>query len=338
MPEGDTVWQTAKRLHTALAGKVLTRSDLRVPKYATADLTGRTVLDVTPRGKHLLTRIEGGLTLHSHLRMDGTWRVYANGQRWSGGGPAHQIRVILGTADRTAVGYRLPVLELIRTTEEHRAVGHLGPDLLGPDWNPELALANLLADPARPLGEALLDQRNLAGIGNIYKSELCFILGATPWLPIGALPADRAAKLPAIAKRLLEANRDRPVRNTTSTLTNSTANPNRTPTPGTPDHRTPNARTSAPGTPDARTSAPSTPAHPTPGTRTTPLRPTGPHTPDLFVYGRSPRPCLRCNTPIRTANQGDGSRDRPTYWCPTCQVGPAPGTTAPPRTQHRTTN
>ncbi|WP_043677843.1 Fpg/Nei family DNA glycosylase [Streptomyces xylophagus] len=291
MPEGDTVWQTAKRLHTALAGKVLTRSDLRVPKYATADLTGRTVLDVTPRGKHLLTRIEGGLTLHSHLRMDGTWRVYANGQRWSGGGPAHQIRVILGTADRTAVGYRLPVLELLRTTDEDRAVGHLGPDLLGPDWNPELALAHLLADPARPLGEALLDQRNLAGIGNIYKSELCFLLGATPWLPVGALPADRAAKLPAIAKRLLEANRDRPVRNTTSTLTNNSP------------HRTTNAGT-----------------------------------PDLFVYGRAPRPCLRCNTPIRTADQGDGSRERPTYWCPTCQVGPAPGTTPPHRTQHRTTN
>ncbi|MDV9176604.1 DNA-formamidopyrimidine glycosylase family protein [Streptomyces sp. W16] len=286
MPEGDTVWQTAKRLHTALAGKVLTRSDLRVPKYATADLTGRTVLDVTPRGKHLLTRIEGGLTLHSHLRMDGTWRVYANGQRWSGGGPAHQIRVILGTADRTAVGYRLPILELLRTTDEHRAVGHLGPDLLGPDWNPEQALANLLADPSRPLGEALLDQRNLAGIGNIYKSELCFLLGATPWLPIGALPADRAAKLPAIAKRLLETNRDRPVRNTTSTLT----------------HNAPN------------------------------------HTPDLFVYGRAPRPCLRCDTPVRTADQGDGSRERPTYWCPTCQVGPAPGAAPPRGTQHRTTN
>ncbi|MFJ3892679.1 Fpg/Nei family DNA glycosylase [Streptomyces sp. NPDC090083] len=296
MPEGDTVWQTAKRLDTALAGKVLTRSDLRVPKYATADLTGRTVLDVTPRGKHLLTRIEGGLTLHSHLRMDGTWRVYANGQRWSGGGAAHQIRVILGTADRTAVGYRLPVLELLRTPDEDRAVGHLGPDLLGPGWNPELALANLLADPTRPLGEALLDQRNLAGIGNIYKSELCFLLGATPWLPVGALPADRAAKLPAIAQRLLEANRDRPLRNTTGAFTSTT------PTSAT-HHRT-----------------------------------AGPGTPDLFVYGRAPRPCLRCGTSIRTANQGDGSRERPTYWCPICQVGPAPGTTAPHRTQHRTTN
>ncbi|MFD0317645.1 Fpg/Nei family DNA glycosylase [Streptomyces flavalbus] len=266
MPEGDTVWQAAKRLHDALAGKTLTRSDLRVPRFATADLTGRTVLDVTPRGKHLLTRVQGGLTLHSHLRMDGAWKVYAPGQRWSGG-PAHQIRAILGTADRTAVGYRLPVLELLRTTDEDRAVGHLGPDLLGPDWDPDRALANLLRDPGRPLGEALLDQRNLAGIGNVYKSELCFLLGVTPWLPVGGLPADRAARLAPLAKKLLEANRERPIRTTTGT---------------------------------------------------------GRRGQDLFVYGRAPRPCLRCGTPVRVADQGDGSRQRPTYWCPTCQPGPTP--------------
>jgi endonuclease-8 len=272
MPEGDTVWQAARRLDDALAGRMLTRSDLRVPRFATADLTGRRVLDVTPRGKHLLTRIEGGLTLHSHLRMDGSWKVYANGQRWSGG-PGHQIRAILGTDDRTAVGYRLPVLELLRTTDEDRAVGHLGPDLLGPDWDPDRALANVLKDPARELGEALLDQRNLAGIGNVYKSELCFLLGITPWLPAGELPADRAAKLPALAKRLLDANRERPIRNTT-----------------------------------------------------------GRRGQDLFVYGRARRPCLRCRTPIRVAEQGDGSRERPTYWCPLCQPGPAP---APARRVHR---
>src|SRR3954452_2801384 len=107
MPEGDTVWQTAKRLHTALAGRVLTRSDLRVPKYATADLTGRTVLDVTPRGKHLLTRVEGGLTLHSHLRMDGSWKVYANDQRWTGGPPPPN-RPRLAHAPPTARGQRPP--------------------------------------------------------------------------------------------------------------------------------------------------------------------------------------------------------------------------------------
>ncbi|TDC04223.1 DNA glycosylase, partial [Streptomyces sp. 8K308] len=134
MPEGDTVWQAARRLDAALAGHPLTRSDLRVPRLATTDLTGRAVLDVTPRGKHLLTRVEGGLTLHSHLRMDGAWHVHTPGQRWRGG-PAHQIRAILATADHTAVGYRLPVLDLVRTAEEPRLVGHLGPDLLGPDWD-----------------------------------------------------------------------------------------------------------------------------------------------------------------------------------------------------------
>ena len=174
MPEGDTVWQTARRLHTALAGRVLTRSDLRVPRFATADLTGRPVLDVTPRGKHLLTRIDGGLTLHSHLRMDGSWQVYAPGEHWRGG-PSHQIRAILGNAEAVAVGYRLPVLALIRTADESDVVGHLGPDLLGPDWDPQEAERRLTADPARPLGEALLDQRNLAGIGNVYKSELAFL-------------------------------------------------------------------------------------------------------------------------------------------------------------------
>ncbi|GGZ36212.1 Fpg/Nei family DNA glycosylase [Streptomyces poonensis] len=275
MPEGDTVWQTANRLHAALAGKVLIRSDLRVPKYATADLTGRSVLDVTPRGKHLLTRIEGGLTLHSHLRMDGAWKVFANGQRWSGG-PSHQIRAVLGNADRTAVGYRLPVLALLRTSEEQRVVGHLGPDLLGPDWDPDRALANLLVDPARPLGEALLDQRNLAGIGNVFKCELCHLLRVTPWLPVGDLPPGHAAQLPGLAKKLLEANRDRPVRNTT----------------GLPRQ-------------------------------------------NFFVYGRAPRPCLRCQTPVRMADQGDGTRERPTYWCPACQTGPSPTAARP--VQRRTT-
>ncbi|MET7684141.1 DNA-formamidopyrimidine glycosylase family protein [Streptomyces sp. NPDC005423] len=303
MPEGDTVWQAASRLHTALAGKVLIRSDLRVPRFATADLTGRTVLDVTPRGKHLLTRVEGGLTLHSHLRMDGAWKVYENGRRWSGG-PSHQIRAILGTSDLAAVGYRLPVLELLRTADEQRAVGHLGPDLLGPDWNPELALANLFANPARSLGEALLDQRNLAGIGNVYKSELCFLLGVTPWLPVGALPADRAARLPALAQHLLEANRDRPVRNTTSTVMRS---------------------------PTGSTTGAS-------ALRPTTSRTSGPRLPDIFVYGRAGRPCLRCRTPIRVADQGDGSRERPTYWCPACQPGPTPDSAPYGRTPRRTTN
>ncbi|MEU7282264.1 DNA-formamidopyrimidine glycosylase family protein [Streptomyces sp. NPDC045431] len=213
MPEGDTVWLTARRLHTALAGRLLTRSDLRVPKLATADLTGREVLDVTPRGKHLLTRIEGGLTLHSHLRMDGSWRVFAADERWRGG-PAHQIRAILATTAHTAVGYRLPVLDLIRTSDEHTVVGHLGPDLLGPDWDFEEAVRRVCADPARPLGEALLDQRNLAGIGNVFKCELAFLARVTPWLPVGDLPLGVPERLVATAHRLLEENKERVERRT----------------------------------------------------------------------------------------------------------------------------
>ncbi|MEV5160969.1 DNA-formamidopyrimidine glycosylase family protein [Streptomyces sp. NPDC053728] len=214
MPEGDTVLQTARRLDAALAGQVLTVCDLRVPRFATSDLTGRTVLGVIARGKHLLSRFEGGLTLHSHLRMEGAWRVYDRGERWRGG-PSHQIRAVLSTAEHTAVGYRLPDLELLRTEDEGQVVGHLGPDLLGSDWNPEAALRNLLADPDRRVGDALLDQRNLAGIGNVYMCELCFMARATPWLPVGELPPPLAIRLVSTARQLLQANRDRPMRTTT---------------------------------------------------------------------------------------------------------------------------
>jgi endonuclease-8 len=206
MPEGDTVWLIARRLREALVGKALVRSDLRVPQLATTDLSGHTVQDVVPRGKHLLARLDGGITLHSHLRMDGSWHIYGSGERWRGG-PEWQVRAVLATADRTAVGYRLPVLDLLATSGEEEAVGHLGPDLLGPDWDPAEAVRRLLADPSRPVGEALLDQRNLAGIGNVYKCELCFLRGVTPWTPVGDVPSpDRLA---ALAQKLLEANKGR---------------------------------------------------------------------------------------------------------------------------------
>jgi formamidopyrimidine-DNA glycosylase len=206
VPEGDTIWLTARHLRDALAGGELVRCDLRVPKLATVDLTGRTVAEVVPRGKHLLLRVDGGLTLHSHLRMDGQWRIYPVGQRWTGG-PGHQIRAVLGTAASTAVGYRLPVLDLLRTEREPTVVGHLGPDLLGPDWDPAEAVRRLLTRPERPVGEALMDQRNLAGIGNVYKSELCYLRGVTPWTPVGQV--DEPQRAVELAHRLLDANKDR---------------------------------------------------------------------------------------------------------------------------------
>jgi endonuclease-8 len=213
MPEGDLVWYTARRLHEALAGRVLTRSDFRVPQLAAVDLTGDVVTETVSRGKHLLTRTKNGLTVHTHLRMEGAWRVRPAAERIR---ESHRIRLLLANDAWQAVGYQLGVVELIRTSEESHVTGHLGPDLLGPDWDCAEAVRRLSAEPDRPIGEALLDQRNLAGIGNIYKAEVLFLRGISPWQPAGGV-ADLGA-LAELARRLLEANKDRPGIVTTGSL------------------------------------------------------------------------------------------------------------------------
>jgi endonuclease-8 len=204
VPEGDTVWLTARRLHEALAGRVLTRSDVRVPRYATTNLAGRTVTEVAARGKHLLIRVEGGITVHTHLRMDGSWRVRPARERIGG---SHRIRLVLANDTWQAVGYQLGIVEVLPTAQEASVVGHLGPDLLGPDWDEAEAARRLRAVPARAIGEALLDQRNLAGIGNIFLTEMLFLRGISPWRPVGEV-ADLDALL-ELGRRLLEANKDR---------------------------------------------------------------------------------------------------------------------------------
>ncbi|MGW0433237.1 DNA-formamidopyrimidine glycosylase family protein [Micromonospora sp. NPDC003197] len=216
MPEGDTVWLTARVLQDALAGSRLTASDFRVPRLATVDLAGWLVTESTSRGKHLLLRLaapdERRLTLHSHLRMEGAWRTYAPGERWTGG-PSHLIRVVLRTAARVAVGYHLHDLALLPTAAETDLVGHLGPDLLGPDWDLDEAVRRLAAHPDTQIADALLDQRNLAGIGNVYKCEVLFLRGVSPWTPVRDVP-----DLPALVSltyRLLVANRSRWGRSTT---------------------------------------------------------------------------------------------------------------------------
>jgi DNA-formamidopyrimidine glycosylase len=204
MPEGDAVWYTARRLHEALAGRPLTRSDFRVPRFATADLTGDVVTETVSRGKHLLTRTRGGLTVHTHLRMDGNWRIRPAGERMT---ESHRIRLVLANREWQAIGYSLGVVELVRTSQEAEVTGHLGPDLLGPDWDCAEAVRRLGAEPDRPIGEALLDQRHLAGIGNFYKAEVLFLRGINPWRRVGDV-----AELGAVAdlaKRLLEANKER---------------------------------------------------------------------------------------------------------------------------------
>jgi endonuclease-8 len=275
MPEGDTVWLAGRRLHDALAGHPLTRSDFRVPQLATVDLSGRTVTGVVSRGKHLLTRIGDDLTLHTHFRMDGSWHLYRPGDRWRGG-PEWQVRVLLANAGWQAVGYRLPVVELLPRDRESEAVGHLGPDVLGPDWDAGEAVRRLAADPEREIGEALLDQRNLAGIGNLYKSESLFLHGVTPWTGVGAVPD--LPRLVERAARLLEANKE-----TVSQVT--TGDPRR-------------------------------------GRQ-------------HWVFERGGRPCLRCGTPVASADQGRAPYQRISYWCPTCQIGPAPAAAAAVRPADR---
>jgi formamidopyrimidine-DNA glycosylase len=203
MPEGDTVFLAARRLRQALAGRLLTRTDFRVPRYATTDLTGRTVDEVASRGKHLLVRVAPDVTIHTHFRMDGTWRTFRAGRPWRGG-HGWQIRIVLANAEFDAVGFRIPVIDVVPRAKESELVGHLGPDLLGPDWDADEAARRLAGEPDREIGEALLDQRNLAGLGNLYKTELCFLRGVSPWTPVRE--AGEMASWVDLAHRILTAN------------------------------------------------------------------------------------------------------------------------------------
>jgi endonuclease VIII len=204
MPEGDVVWLAAKRLREALAGRVLTRSDFRVPRFATTDLTGRSVVESVSLGKHLLLRVEGGLTVHTHLRMDGSWRVRAASDRVPA---SHGIRLILANDTWQAIGYQLGIVEVFRTSQEEQVTGHLGPDLLGPGWDPQEAVRRLRASPGRPAGEALLDQRNLAGVGNFFLTEMLFLRGVSPWRSVGEV--EDLDALVELGRRLLDANKTR---------------------------------------------------------------------------------------------------------------------------------
>jgi endonuclease-8 len=206
VPEGDVVWYTARRLHEALGGRVLTRSDFRVPRYAAVDLRGQQVTEAVARGKHLLIRTGNGLTVHTHLKMDGSWRI----RPASAGEPrrnAHQVRLVLANAQWQAVGYLLGITEVLPTAKEDRVTGHLGPDLLGPDWDAAEAVRRLAADPGRPIGEALLDQRNLAGLGTVYMAETLFLRGVDPSRPVGSV--GNLSALVDLGHRLLEANKTR---------------------------------------------------------------------------------------------------------------------------------
>jgi endonuclease-8 len=204
VPEGDVVWYTARQLHEALAGRTLTRSDFRVPRYATVSLTGQQVTEAVARGKHLLIRTSGGLSVHTHLKMDGFWRLRPAGTPL---GDSYKIRLLLANEDWQAAGYLLGITEVLPTSQEQRVTGHLGPDLLGQDWDAGEAVRRLSQRPERPIGEALLDQRSLAGIGTWFLAEMLFLRGINPSRPAGSV--DDLSALVNLGHRLLDANKAR---------------------------------------------------------------------------------------------------------------------------------
>ena len=186
MPEGDTVWRTALHLDRALSGSVLVETDFRVPDLATLDLSGQRVDSTVARGKHLLTRI-GEQTLHTHLKMEGAWHLYKPATPWRR--PAHEARVVLRTDDWTAVGFALGIVEVLPRADEETVVGHLGPDLLGPDWDEDEALRRLLADPARPVARG--DPRPAQPRGHrqpLQERALLPRRRPPPMLPVGDVP------------------------------------------------------------------------------------------------------------------------------------------------------
>ena len=210
MPEGDTVYQAARRLDAALAGQLLTRTDFRVPKFATLDLAGQRVDEVISRGKHLLIHV-GDLTIHSHLKMEGLWLVFARGESWRK--PAYQARVVLETAERVAVGFELGLLEVFPRSSEAAELDYLGPDMLGADWDAAEGIRRIQEQPEVPIAVALLDQRNVAGLGNVFVNELCFLRGVRPQRPVREVTDVPAAV--DLGHRLIVANRDRIARTTT---------------------------------------------------------------------------------------------------------------------------
>lgn len=303
MPEGDSIHRAAKELAEVLAGRELTASDFRVPRFATLNLAGWTVSEVIPRGKHLLMRVIGpdstpgrrSLTIHSHLKMEGSWQIYPPNGRWRK--PGHTARCILKTSDADVVGFSLGILEVVPTADEDRVVGYLGPDPLGPDWDPGEAERRILAAPDVPIGVALLDQRNVAGIGNIYRCEVCFLAGVHPASPVSAV--DDLGTVLENARRLLSANLG-PVRRRTVGV---------------------DVAGQARGIGSGQHHAASWAARPAWPANRGRYGSGASRQGSYWVYGRERLPCLVCGTPIRRDVLGpaSGLEERDIYFCPNCQ-------------------
>jgi endonuclease-8 len=210
MPEGDTIFRAARTLHRALAGKPVVHFESVFPAltrvHVDTPLTSQTIESVSASGKHLLMRFSGGLVLRTHMRMNGSWHIYRPHESWQR--PRRDMRIVVATSDFVAVGFNIPVAEFFpaRHLARHEVLRRLGPDLLSEDFDEEEALRRIQARPAETIADVLLDQRVIAGIGNVYKSEVLFACRIKPFLRVGDLNLDALKCLVATARRLLFAN------------------------------------------------------------------------------------------------------------------------------------
>ena len=212
------MYQLAYRLQP-LAGRRVLRSDIRVPRYATVDLAGTTLSAIWPYGKNLFMRC-GETIIHTHLKMEGTWRVHPQGTRWSK--PGYTARIVL-LLDRLpgdppevsaveAVGHELGFVRVFPADDYPEVIKELGPDALAREFYRDEVLRRLEARPRRTIGQALLDQKVLAGVGNEYRAEICFLAGVHPASDVGAVDSEKIVDL---ARQLVWANRLSPLRVTT---------------------------------------------------------------------------------------------------------------------------
>lgn len=210
MPEGDTIFRAARTLHRALAGSIVVRFETMFPRldrvHDDTPLTGRTVERVHASGKHLLMHFSGDLVLRTHMRMNGSWHIYRPGERWQRA--RRDMRVLIGTAAFDAVGFNIPVAEFMapREIRRHPELRRLGPDVLSGAFDAEEAIRRLRERADTPVADALLNQRTIAGLGNVYKSEVLFMCGVNPFIPVRALDSSTLTAIVETARRVLRAN------------------------------------------------------------------------------------------------------------------------------------
>jgi endonuclease-8 len=208
MPEGDSIFRAARALDRALGGRTVTRFESVFPQLTRVDvdapLRGRTIERVTSRGKHLLIWFSGDIVLRTHMRMNGSWHIYRPGERWRR--PGHDMRIVIGTDAFEAIAFTVPIAEFSTSAALERELGSVGPDPLAEQFDAAEALRRLRERGDMDIADALLDQGALAGVGNVYKSEVLFAGGVNPFARVADLPDAAVEKLVALTVKFMRAN------------------------------------------------------------------------------------------------------------------------------------